>query len=112
MSIFCHIINTNGKGELEDLLKEIRTWKEAPTPKCLDQFVACLTDFNEAYPEKEYKKNFIYFYGYDCMKKAGLPIEELKSTLKNGAYYLPPYWDFTHEKLNGLKQFLELFREF
>jgi len=56
-----------------------------------------------------YNKNFIYFYGYDCLKKDGLSGDDLKSKLKNGAYYLLQYWDFKHEKLNKLKQFLTLF---
>ncbi|OQX11036.1 MAG: hypothetical protein BWK80_45150, partial [Desulfobacteraceae bacterium IS3] len=60
VNIFCYIFNIDGKGELEDILKEIRIDKNAEIPICLERFVECMKGFNEAYPEKEYKKNFIY----------------------------------------------------
>ncbi len=110
VNIFCHIFNFDGKGELEDVLKEIRSDKNTRSPACLDKFVECLSDFNEAYPEKEYKKNFIYFYGYDCIKSEGtLDSETIKSRLKKGEYYTPLYWNFEHDRLKELKDFLELF---
>ncbi len=72
INVFCYILNTDGKGELEDILREIRTDKDAEIPICLDKFVECMKGFNEAYPEKTYKKNFINFYGYECIKREGL----------------------------------------
>jgi len=109
-NIFCHIFNIDGKGELEDILREIRTDKNAKIPICLDKFVECMEGFNEAYPEKEYKKNFIYFYGYECIRKKGLCAEDTKSELKGYKYYSPQYWDFENDQLKELKRFLELFR--
>ncbi|WP_204104710.1 MULTISPECIES: DUF3226 domain-containing protein [Spirulina sp. CCY15215] len=109
-NIFCHIFNLNGKGELEDILRKIRTNKTLQSPICLDKFVQCMGDFNIAYPEKEYKKNWVYFYGYESLKKEQLNIEEIKSKLKNNEYYTPKYWDFDNPLLNELKQFLDLFQ--
>ncbi len=110
INVFCHIFNIDNKGELEDILKEIRMDKNAKIPIYLDKFVECIEGFNEVYPEKEYKKNFIYFYGYECIRKKGLCAEDTKSELKSYGYYTPQYWDFESDRLKGLKQFLELFR--
>jgi len=105
VNIFCYIFNIDGKGELEDILKEIRTDKNAEIPICLDKFVECMKGFNEAYPEKTYKKNFIHFYGYECLKREGI-----KSKLKGYEYYTPQYWNFEDDRLKELKQFLDLFQ--
>lgn len=111
VNIFCYICNIDGKGELEDILYDIRKDKEALLPICLDKFVTCIKGFNEAYPEKEYKKNLIYFYAYECIcKKEGLKSDEVKSKLKGFNYFTSEYWDFEHFRLKELKQFLELFR--
>lgn len=111
LNIFCCIVNIGGKGELEDILREIRTDKNAEIPICLDRFVQCMNGFNEAYAEKEYKKNFIYFYGFECLRKEGFTPDDLKSKLKKYEYYVPQYWDFSHEKLKDIKVFLELFSD-
>jgi len=110
VNIFCYICNINGKGELEDILQEIRKNKNAQLPLCLDKFVACMNGFNEAYSEKEYKKNLIYFYAYECIcKEEGLKPNEVKSKLKGFNYFTPEHWDFEHFRLKELKKFLELF---
>ncbi|ETR70808.1 MAG: hypothetical protein OMM_02971 [Candidatus Magnetoglobus multicellularis str. Araruama] len=110
-NLFCYICNIDGKGELEDILQEIRKDKNTQLPLCLDQFVSCMKGFNEAYPEKEYKKNLIYFYAYECIcKQKGLNSDEIKSILKGYNYFCSEYWDFEHFRLKELRQFLELFR--
>jgi len=110
VNIFCYLFNIDGQGELEDILKEIRIDKNTKATICLDQFVECLEGFTEAYSEKEYKKNFIYFYGYDCINKEGLNAQETKLKIKDYGYYSPQYWNFEHDRLKELRQFLELFR--
>lgn len=99
VNIFCHIFNVSGKGELEDILKEIRSNKNTPSTLCLDKFVNCINGFNEAYDKKEYNKNFIYFYGYDCIKKEGLCSDDTRIKLKNNDYFSSEYWDFEHDIL-------------
>jgi hypothetical protein len=110
-NIFCYIFNIDGKGELEDILKEIRKDKNTKSPMCLDKFVKCLGGFNDAYPEKEYKKNFIWFYGYDCIKTKESDTEKTKDKLKNYEYYSSDYLNLEHDALNGLKTFLSLFKD-
>lgn len=110
VNIFCYIFNIDGKGELEDILKEIRTDKNAEFPICLDKFVECMKGFNEAYPEKTYKKNFIHFYGYECVRKEGINAEGIKSKLKGYEYYTQQHWNFEDGRLKELKQFLDLFQ--
>ena len=110
INIFCYISHIDGKGELEDILHEIRKDKNAQLPLCLDKFVECMNGFNEAYPEKEYKKNLIYFYAYECIcKEKKLNSDEVKSKLKGFNYFTSEHWDFEHFRLKELKQFLELF---
>jgi len=110
-NLFCYICNIDGKGELEDILQEIRKDKNTQLPLCLDQFVSCMNGFNEAYPEKEYKKNLIYFYAFECIcKEKELEPDEIKSKLKSYNYFTSEYWDFEHFRLKELRQFLELFR--
>jgi 5S rRNA maturation endonuclease (ribonuclease M5) len=111
VNLFCYICNIDGKGELEDILHDIRKDKRAQLPICLNKFVTCIKGFNEAYPEKEYKKNLIYFYAYECIsKKEGLKSDAVKSKLKSFNYFTSEHWDFEHFRLKELKQFLELFR--
>jgi len=107
--IFCYIVNLDGTGELEDLAMQIIRWQDAPTPQCLQRFVDCLGGCNELYPIKQYKKEFMYFYGYDCLIKQGLSSQEARDKAKHGKYYDPRYWDFDHASLNDLRQFLMLF---
>jgi 5S rRNA maturation endonuclease (ribonuclease M5) len=110
VTIFCYILHVNGKGELEDVLEEIRRDKHAKSPDCLKQFVECLGGPNEAYPEKAYKKERIRFYGHECMKKEKLSNRKIKDRLKNYEYYTPDYFYLDHESLDGLKDFLLLFQ--
>ncbi len=109
ISMFCYIFNVDGKGELEDILIEIRTDKNAGIPLCLNSFVSCMQGFNEAYPEKGYKKELVYLYGYECISKEGYDTEIIRSKLKKCDYYYPKYWNFEHDLLNDLKYFFDLF---
>lgn len=102
LKFICHILNVNGNGELEDLLKLI-TKKENIYTKCLKQLEECLVFDSKIYPLKKFNKEFIFTYGKSIM------IEENREFTKDELYSNFDYWNFEHPTLNNLKTFLYQF---
>ena len=105
----CYLINLNGRGELEDILKEIKT-ETSYHSDCLDTWNKCLKDQNMTFKAKDLLKEWVRFYiRYDtCVEKerkqAGKKCD-LKAALQK------PIWDFNHKCLKELKYFLSLFKK-
>ena len=104
----CHVVNIDGFGELENLLKEIKI-KPSPFADCLHSWRNCLEKNNQFMSDKEFYKFWIYVYGrYDCCskkekKRAGENCNE-EISLKE-----KELWDFSHPVLNDLKSYLSSF---
>ena len=104
------IMNLNGKGELETLLKEIKS-KPSPIADCLESWQECLKD--NKLDKKEFDKLWIQIYQrYDCcykqeQKQAGKKCNN-EASLKDKSIY-----DFDKDctELSKLKEFLEDFRD-
>jgi len=102
------IININGKGELETLLKEIKS-NPSPIADCLKTWQECLG--NKKLSKKDFDKLWVQIYQrYDCCTK-----EEKKQvarkcnnevSLKNKSIY---NFDKNIDELNDLKMFLKEF---
>jgi hypothetical protein len=106
----CYLINLNGQGEVENLLKEIKN-TASPHADCLEKWNYCLqTQDNPInFKPKDLLKEWIRFYiRYDTCKGKERNQAERKCNLK--AALLKPVWDFDHECLNELKEFLKLFK--
>ncbi len=107
--------NVNGAGELETVLKEIKN-KPSTYADCLDSWQNCLKNKNInkgiGLKQKDFDKFWIQVYirfdtcnskekkqaGTHCTLEASMKEEKAKKI-----------WNFDHECLNELKQFLRLF---
>ena len=104
------IMNINGGGELETLLKEIKS-TDSPIADCLESWQECLAD--NKLNKKEFDKLWIQIYQrYDCcnkqeQKQAGRKCDN-EASLKNKSIY---DFDKDLKELAKLKEFLEGFRD-
>lgn len=103
------IMNINGNGELETLLKEIKS-TPSPIADCLESWQECLED--NKLNKKDFDKLWIQIYQrYDCcdkkeQKQAGSKCNN-EASLKNKSIY---NLDKDINELVKLKEFLEEFR--
>lgn len=106
VDIACHILNVEGKGELETVLKSI--CNQDPTlANCLEKWQDCIPTAQQLTP-KQFDKFWLDVYiRYDaCLKKeqkqAGRKCNFQASMQKD-------IWNFNHPALTELKTFLGLF---
>lgn len=107
----CYFVNLNGRGEVEDILKEI---KIAPSPHadCLDNWNQCLSNkqVKPDFKEKDLLKEWVRFYiRYDTCKGRERNQAGRKCSMEV-ALQKKNIWDFDHQCLNELKTFLEMFK--
>jgi hypothetical protein len=107
IKIACHILNINGKGELETVLKTIKS-KPSMFADCLDAWKICLEEKQQHISQKEFDKFWISIYQrYDVCSK-----REKKQAHRKCSYEASlekDVWDFSHNALKELKAFLMLF---
>lgn len=98
-----HILHIDGKGELETILKSIKT-KDSVHADCLGNFQDCLPA-DDKLTEKEFLKRWVYYYQvYD-----NCSVRERKQAKKNcgdEASMSKAIYDFDNVLLNDLKEFL------
>jgi hypothetical protein len=105
----CYLMNLNGQGELDDILKEIAT-NDSPHATCLDSWISCLK-MNEKieFKPKDLLKEWVRVYTrYDTCKGRERNQADRKCSLK--AALSKPIWNFDDDCLNQLKDFLKLFK--
>jgi hypothetical protein len=109
IEIFCHILNIDGYGELEDILKTIKTTNSI-FADCLSSWKKCLEENGKHIKEKDFIKFWINNYiRFDTCNK-----EEQKQISKKCNFekaMQKDIWDFEHQVLDSLKEFLRLFSE-
>jgi len=106
----CYLINLNGQGEVESILKEIKN-TDSPHADCLEKWNHCLQNQTKPikFKSKDLLKEWVRFYiRYDTCKGRERNQAERKCDLK--AALQKPVWNFDHECLNELKDFLKLFK--
>ena len=104
----CYLMNLNGQGELDNVLKEI-TKNDSPHADCLDSWVACLKTKEIEFKPKDLLKEWVRVYvRYDTCKGRERNQADRKCNLK--AALQKPVWNFDHDCLNELKDFLKLFK--
>lgn len=107
VQISCHILNINGTGELETLLKTIKS-KPSLYADCLAAWKNCLEQQKIAIYDKDFDKFWVSIYQrYDCcndkeQKQAGKKCNPEASLKKD-------IWDFSHKTLDDLKSYLKMF---
>lgn len=107
IEISCHILNINGNGELDTVLKAIKS-HDSTYADCLDAWRSCVVHNNKEITDKDFDKFWVAVYQrHDCCskndkKQAGRKCNPEASLKK-------PIWDFNHSVLNELKSYLAMF---
>ena len=104
VEIGCYIMNVNGKGELETVLKAIKS-EESIYADCLEAWRDCLTSKGETIKDKSFDKLWVNFYQrYDNCKENQSNADE---NCKGEKSMKKDIWDFENPILDDLKEFLK-----
>ncbi|WP_110690254.1 DUF3226 domain-containing protein [Thiofilum flexile] len=107
VDLSCHVLNYNGEGELETLLRAIKN-QESSFADCLSAWEACLTSQGKVLSKKDFDKFWINIYQrYDNCSKNDKKQAGRKCSFE--ASMAKPIWDFEHPALSGLKNYLGTF---
>ena len=105
--VSCHILNIEGKGELETMLKTIKK-NDSPHADCLNSWKECLENNGHSISTKNFDKFWVSIYQrFDCCSA-----KERKQAFRkcsNEASLLKDIWNFSHDSLSPLKSFLQMF---
>lgn len=105
ISIACYITNVNGKGELETLMKLIKS-KPSIAADCLDSWRSCLVHNGKEINDKYFDKLWVQFYQrYDiCTVNESNAYKNCsgETSIKKDI------WNFEHLALTDLKAFLTI----
>ncbi len=112
ISLGCYFVNVDGQGELETVLKTIKT-QDSPYSDCLENWRDCLINQGKNITQKDFDKFWISNY----LKFDTCTSEEKRQSGKkcsmSGFDYVRQnkshIWNFDHPILDNLKQFLQLF---
>lgn len=109
----CYFTDVDGKGELENVLKAIKTQKSVYAD-CLDAWKTCIQQNGaKEVSEKELIKLWVDFYiRWDTCNSKDKKQAERKCSMKNLDYVMEnkaDIFDFQSDILNELKTFLNLF---
>jgi hypothetical protein len=106
--IGCYLLHVNEKGELETVLREIKT-QDSPYADCIEAWRSCFAQKNIDITRKKTDKLWLQNYiredtsSQDEKRKAG------KYCNLSHALTKKDIWNFDHGILNELKEFLRLF---
>ncbi|WP_016922862.1 DUF3226 domain-containing protein [Prochlorothrix hollandica] len=110
----CYFTHVQGQGELETLLKSIKT-KPSPYADCLQAWRECLATQGKPISDKEFDKLWVAQYiRWDTCTRKERKQAERKCSMAAFKYVMEDktdIWDWSHAALDGLKQFLQLFSE-
>lgn len=102
-----YVTNVAGKGELETLLKSIKS-KDSDYADCLEAWRSCLNTKSKSISDKDFDKFWINNYlRFDTCSNQ----EKKQANRKcSGEYAIKKdIWDLNHDNLRDLKTFLQLF---
>ncbi|CAD5969690.1 hypothetical protein PCC9214_03728 [Planktothrix tepida] len=112
IKIACYFTNVEGQGELETVLKLIKT-QESLYADCLDSWRTCLKSNNKSISDKDYDKFWISLYlRFDTCSRRDRYQAERKCSMTNFNYIMEnkqDIWNFNHPVLDEIKDFLRLF---
>lgn len=109
IKISCHILNLDGKGELETLLKNIKL-KNSIYADCLDAWKDCLEKNEISISGKQFDKFWVSIYQrYDCCTRREQKQAFRKCSNEAGMY--KGIWDFSHLSLSEFRDFIQMFKK-
>jgi hypothetical protein len=114
VQVGCYFTNVDGQGELETVLKAIKT-QDSDYADCLESWRSCIEKQSKNISDKDFDKFWISNYiRYDTCspqesKQAGRKcgMSAFDYVLKEKSHI----FDFAHPVLDGLKDFLKLFKD-
>jgi hypothetical protein len=106
--IGCHFLHVNEQGELETVLREIKT-QDSPHADCVEAWRFCLAQKNIDINRKKIDKLWIQNYIREDTPSQNEKREAKKYCNLSHALTKKDIWNFEHEVLNELKEFLQLF---
>ena len=116
LELGCYFMNLDGRGELETVLKAIKT-KDSPFADCLQKWRDCLKIQNKSISDKDFDKFWVNNYiRFDTCSKKELKQAGRKCSMNddNFTYILQEkadIFDFESPILDNLKKFLRLFTD-
>lgn len=111
IQLACYFINVDGTGELETLLKAIKT-QPSIYADCLESWKECLESQEKTVKEKDFDKFWLNNYlRFDTCSKEEQKQAARKCSLQYVMENKPHIWDFEHPLLEELKAFLRLFSQ-
>jgi len=114
LQLGCYFTNVNGQGELETVLKTIKT-ELSPHADCLESWRNCLEGTGKNILDKDFNKFWISNYiRYDTCSPQESRQAGKKCAMSAFDYVLKEkshIFNFEHSVLDGLKDFLKLFKD-
>lgn len=108
VNISCHILNVDGYGELETILKSIKS-RESIFADCLESWQQCLTNHGKSIDSKQFDKFWVSIYQrYDCCSRR----EQQQAARKcnNEASMKKDIWNYSHSSLSDFREFIKMFK--
>lgn len=107
LSVSCHVLHIDGHGELETLLRTIKS-EDSIFADCLMQWKACLEEQNKVMSPKDFDKFWVSIYQrFDCCSAKERKQADRKCSPE--ASMKKPIWNFEHEALTELRAYLASF---
>ena len=107
LRVSCHILNVAGFGELETVLKLIKSG-DSVFADCLEAWKGCLQSQAKTISNKDFDKFWVSIYQrFDCCTKKEKTQAQRKCSFE--ASMKKPIWNFEHESLAELKAYLSSF---
>jgi hypothetical protein len=114
LQLGCYFTNVNGQGELETVLKTIKT-QLSPHADCLESWRSCLNEQEKNILDKDFDKFWISNYiRFDTCSPQESKQAGRKCSMSAFDYVLKEkshIFDFEHSVLDELKDFLKLFKD-
>jgi hypothetical protein len=111
-ALACHFTNVDGAGELENVLKSIKT-QASIYADCLQSWRECVESNGKKLSDKEFVKMWVDAYiRWDTCSRNDKKQAERKCSMKNFDYVMTSkstIFDLNAELLNNLKTYLRLF---
>lgn len=112
VSLACYFTNVNGQGELETLLKAIKS-KDSIYADCLGSWKDCLQRKGQDITTKEFDKFWVNMYiRFDTCSREEKYQAGKKCSMSGFDYVMKEkadIWNFDHPALDDLKQFFKIF---
>jgi hypothetical protein len=114
IKIACYFTNVEGKGELETVLKAIKS-QDSLHADCLEDWKKCLSNQGKNIKQKDFDKFWVNIYiRYDTCSNQERKQAGKKCSMNNFEYIMTKkkdIWNFEDKNLQELKDFLLLFNE-